>query len=63
MVQVIAPMDWDRAHLWGDVLVSWPILTQPDRQRVTLEVPVGRLDEVLPALAEEPVQIEHIYDY
>lgn len=63
LVQVSAPADWDRAVLWGDVLVSWPILTEPGKQRVALEVAVGRLHEVLPALRREGVQLEHLYDY
>ena len=63
LVQVIAPRSWDRARLWGDVLMAWPILTQPDNQRVTIEVPIRRLNEVLPALARDGATVEHIYDF
>ena len=63
LVQVIAPRSWDRARLWGDVLMSWPILTQPDNQRVAIEVPIRRLNEVLPALAQDGATVEHIYDF
>ncbi len=63
LVQVLADDGWDRAHLWGDPVVRWPILTQPGRSRVTLEIPVKRLHQALPALQSEGVTIEHLYDY
>lgn len=63
VVQVIAPSSWDRASLWGDVTARWPILTEPGTDRVALEVPVGRLHEVIPALKAEPIRLEHVYDY
>ena len=64
LVQLIAPSDWRNVDPYGDLLAAWPILTDPDqRQRITLEVPVGRLHEIVPALDDEPVTIEHLYDY
>ncbi|MEZ4237389.1 MAG: FAD-binding oxidoreductase [Myxococcota bacterium] len=67
VVQVVAPIDpagapWS-GTMWGDVVVAWPILTRPGEQRVALEVPVRRLDEVLPALEAAGGRIEHLYDY
>ena len=63
LVQVRAPRGWERAGLWGDVVVSWPILTDPDHEAVAIEVPVGRLHEVLPALRRDGVELTHLYDY
>lgn len=63
LVQVIASQAYDRARLWGDVLMTWPILTQPGQQRIAIEVPIRRLNEVLPALAKDGTTIEHIYDF
>jgi hypothetical protein len=63
VVQLRVPAAWSEASLWGDVVFSWPVLTDPAHRRVVVEVPVRRLHEVLPALAGEPVTIEHIYDY
>ncbi len=63
LVQLIVPSEWDRTELYGDELVRWPILTEPGKDRVTLEVPVPRLHEVVPGLDQEPVRIEHLYDY
>ena len=63
LVQVIAPVDWTNVDPFGDLLAAWPILTEPGKQRVAFEVPVGRLHEVLPALEREPVTVEHLYDY
>jgi hypothetical protein len=63
LVQVVAPLKWERARLWGDVLMAWPILTAPDTQRIALEIAVRRLHEVLPVLEEEGVLVEHVYDF
>lgn len=63
VVQMIAPTEWTGAPVWGEVVAQWPILTQPGRQRVTMEVPVGELDAVVPALDREGVTIDHVYDY
>jgi FAD/FMN-containing dehydrogenase len=57
VVQVRVDADWD-GSLWGDEVFSWPILTEPGRKRVALEVPVRHLDEILPVLGP----IEHVYD-
>lgn len=62
VVQVVAPDGWD-GRMWGDVVFAWPILTEPGQQRVALEVAVGRLDEVIPALRATGARIEHLYDY
>jgi hypothetical protein len=62
VVQVMAADDWEDGHLYGDVLVEWPILTRPGSKRVALEIPVRRLHEVIPALPEGVV-LEHVYDY
>ena len=64
LVQIDAPADWHDAHLWGEVLLELPRLTDPTRKRVAIEVPVRRLHAVIPGLeasAGEPV--EHVYDY
>lgn len=47
----------------GDVLASWPVLTEPGRHRAVLEVPVHRLHESLPALDGVADRIEHLYDF
>ncbi len=63
LMQLIVPTGWDGVDAYGDELVRWPILTDPGKERVTLEVPVPRLHEVVPALDGEPVTLEHLYDY
>lgn len=63
LVQVIAPATWDEAPLWGDVLVTWPLLSDPARARWAIEVSVRRLHEALPALSASGATIEHIYDF
>ena len=63
LVQLVADESWDEAHLWGDPFAEWPILTQPGKKRVTLQVPVRRLDEVLSAWKVRGIQVEHLYDY
>jgi hypothetical protein len=63
LLQLKAPAGWRDVEPYGDLLAAWPILTEPDTWRITLEVPVGRLHELVPALDDEPVTIEHLYDY
>ncbi|MFT5454064.1 MAG: FAD/FMN-containing dehydrogenase [Myxococcota bacterium] len=60
---VIARDDWDRAHLWGTPIRTWPLLTEPGSSRVALDVPVAQLHTTLSALAAEPVTLDHVYDY
>ena len=60
---VVAPEDWARPHLWGSVVRAWPILTEPGQQRVALEVPLSQLHTTVAALDDEPVRIDHVYDY
>ena len=63
VVQVQAGALWDEAPLWGDVLVDWPMLSDPERHRWAMEVAVGRLDQVLPALRASGATVEHLYDF
>jgi len=67
MMTVLAPDAWRYSGHDGETLFALPILTQPDRARVALKVPVGALQTVIGELerasASESVTIEHIYDY
>jgi hypothetical protein len=64
LVQIMAPATWHDTAKRGDLLVEWPILTDPTRKRVAMTVAVPRLHEVLPSLAAEPgVTIDHLYDF
>jgi hypothetical protein len=63
LITVLAPRDWAYEQEDGKTLFAMPILTQPDRKRVALRVPVQALDRVLAALSDGPAMLEHIYDY
>jgi hypothetical protein len=63
LITVLAPRDWHYDLEDGRVLFTMPILTQPDRQRVAIRVPVQALDRVLAALSDGAATLEHIYDY
>ena len=63
LITVLAPRDWVYDQEDGKVLFTMPILTQPDRQRIAVRVPVQALDRVLAALSDSPATLEHIYDY
>ncbi|MCO4743684.1 MAG: FAD-binding oxidoreductase [Proteobacteria bacterium] len=63
LVQVRADSTWEEGPLWADVLLEWPLLSAPESKRVALEVPVRRLDEVLPALEASGATVEHLYDF
>ncbi len=63
LLTVVAPADWDRARLWGDVVDAWPVLTRPGKKRVAVAVPVADLAAALRAMPAEGVEIDHVYDY
>ncbi|MBI4375404.1 MAG: FAD-binding oxidoreductase [Elusimicrobia bacterium] len=63
LVVMIAPADWDRAQLWGEVLHEWPILTDPGRKRIALAVAVPSLHLALSQPIEEGIGIDHVHDY
>ncbi|MCB9694279.1 MAG: FAD-binding oxidoreductase [Alphaproteobacteria bacterium] len=62
LVQVVVPTGAD-VSLWGATLTRWPILTRPEQERVAMEIPVHRLDDVLPALTASGYRLEHLYDF
>jgi FAD/FMN-containing dehydrogenase len=62
VMTVIAPAGWNDAGAWGHVVVDWPILTQPEKKRVAIAIPVDRLSLMLEAMPKG-VAIDHVYDY
>lgn len=45
------------------LLFREPLAIDDERERIVGVVPIARLANVLPALAEPPGQLEHVYDY
>ena len=64
LVTALAPADWQPPAAWSEpTLFRQPVLTQPERQRIAVAVPVAALDERIRALSTAPLELEHIYDY
>jgi FAD/FMN-containing dehydrogenase len=63
LVTMIAPATWHGAGRPGTLVGEWPILTEPERKRVAVAMPVDRIAHVLPRLARRGVEVEHVYDY
>jgi len=63
LLTVVAPVPYDGARLWGDVVDEWPVLTRPGRKRVAVAVPVADLTAALRGLPAEGAEIDHVYDY
>lgn len=63
MVTLIAPRDWRYDLADGNLLFSMPILTQPNSERLAVNVPVTALQRVLNDLAGREIHFEHVYDY
>lgn len=63
VITVKADNGWDLHRLYGHEVTSWPILTEPGKQLVVLEVPVGDLHEVLPGIEAAGGELHHLYDY
>jgi hypothetical protein len=62
-ITLLAPRDWAYDLPDGTALFAMPILTDPERQRLAVQVPVAKLDVVVKALDGSPATLEHIYDY
>lgn len=62
VVQVVAPTGTDLSQ-YGGTLVRWKLLTQPERERIALEIPMIELVHALPALADAGHTVEHLYDF
>jgi len=63
LITLLAPRDWEYDVPDGTALFAMPILTDPERQRLAVQVPVAKLDVVARALDGSPATLEHIYDY
>ena len=63
LMTILAPRDWQDLRHRGTQICEWTILTQPERKRVALLVPVGQLHETLPSLEREGLQFDHLYDF
>jgi hypothetical protein len=66
LVTVQVPICWVPPAAGVDpreVLFAQPVLTQPDRKRVGLVVPVPALSRTLRGLEAGTFEIEHVYDY
>ena len=63
LMTIIVPREWHDLHHRGAHICEWTILTQPNRKRVALLVPVGQLHQTLPSLEREGLQFDHLYDF
>jgi hypothetical protein len=64
LVTVLVPASFDESRVPGVAVVArLPILTDSQRHRLALSVPVTRLHEIVRALRAGGATIEHLYDY
>jgi hypothetical protein len=63
VISAIAPVDWTNSSQNLQVLLTQPMLTNPAKVRVVLVAKVPELDQTLPLLKREQLEIEHLYDY
>mgnify|MGYP003392955124 CR=1 FL=1 len=62
LITVIAPKEWNYTEQ-GEIAFSQNILTEPQKKRLALKVPVASLSSVLLDLEKNGIILEHIYDY
>ncbi len=60
LVSLTAPQEWKGGP--GEMLSS-PILTQPGRKRVLLQMPIAALTPTINDVVTHGAQLEHVYDY
>ena len=63
LMTILVPADWQDDLKVGTILFEKPVLTDPDRKRVALVVPVPSLHQVMIEMANRDLAIEHVYDY
>lgn len=63
LVSVIALQTWSPDSPLHSVLLRQPILTQPDKVRYLLTVPIAKLSADLRELLSNNIELEHIYDF
>ncbi len=63
LISVIAPAAWSPEDQFGTMLLSQPVMTQPQKARYLMKVPITSLSAVLRALISENIEVEHIYDF
>lgn len=63
LLSLIAPTAWVPPVPPQDILFTQSIPTEAGKKRVVLTVQVGALGRLLRSIDEQPLSIEHIYDY
>jgi len=63
MVTLIGFRDWQYDLSVGQQLFEMPVLPDPERKRIAVNVPVRELHRLLAEIGSRGAQLEHIYDY
>ena len=63
LLTTIVPSDWQPNLPAGRIVLSHPILTEVNRKRLGIVVPVNALHTVLPAMEQGGLKVEHLYEY
>ena len=63
LVTAVTPPGWSATLNEGTILFTMDILTQPDSERIAIQVPVDQLSALLQQLTNSGAEIEHVYDY
>lgn len=63
LITTVGENDWTSELNEGRILFSQPLLTQPEKQRLGVAVPVAQLHEALNAIDRSATSLEHIYDF
>lgn len=63
MLTAFAPTDRPYKLSEAELMFAMPVLIDPTRQRLGLNVPVTALHTILKEMAQQGITVEHIYDY
>ncbi len=63
LITLITPRSWSSSSELFGVIFTQPLPTRADRQRVAVVTPIASLDKALRHLSNQPITIEHIYDF
>ena len=63
LLTAIVPLNWQPDLPSQQLVLSQPVLSDAERKRVALAVPVPELHTVLSSLEQRRAKLEHLYDY
>ncbi|MFK4132396.1 hypothetical protein ACI2KR_08955 [Pseudomonas luteola] len=63
LVSILPGISFESSSLYGNIVLTQPILTDPGSRRIVYKIPMNNLRAALDAFGSHGVKVEHIYDF